>query len=182
MKKLFAVLLVCLMLCGVLAACNTSTPEVSEKDDVSISDEDKVYGEDLPIKDLDGRVIRILCQDYNAQGSGSIMGFGGEVIQREDYSEDTASAVDVAKAETRRLIEERYNCTITGDIKPGSQVGTINGQVASGITGEGAYDILFDNVNATASHWLDGVYLDLTEIDTIDLANPWWDQQAVNDL
>ena len=182
MKKLFAVLLVCLMLCGVLAACNNVPDEVSEKDDVSVSDEDKVYGEDLPIKDLDGRVIRILCQDYNAQGSGSIMGFGGEVIQREDYSEDTASAVDVAKAETRRLIEERYHCTITGDIKPGSQVGTINSQVASGITGEGAYDILFDNVNATASHWLDGVYLDLTEIDTIDLANPWWDQQAVNDL
>ena len=69
MKKLFAVLLVCLMLCGVLAACNTSTPEVSEKDDVSISDEDKVYGEDLPIKDLDGRVIRILCQDYNEKPS-----------------------------------------------------------------------------------------------------------------
>ena len=52
MKKLFAVLLACLMLCGILAACNTATPDVSEDSEVSISEEDKVYGADLPVKDL----------------------------------------------------------------------------------------------------------------------------------
>ncbi len=182
MKKLLAILLVSLMLCGVLAACNTTEDENSKDDNISETSTETVYGADLPVKDLEGRVIRVLCQDYNAQGNGSILGFGGEIIQREEYSEDTATAVDIAKAEVRRVIEERYHCTITGDIKPGSQVGTINSQVASGITGEGAYDILFDNVNATASQWLSGTYLDLASIETIDLSNPWWDQQAVNDL
>ena len=182
MKRLLAILMIAVMLCGVLAACNTPEPEVSKTDDTSKEPENVVYGEDLEIRDLNGRVIRVLCQDYNAQGSGSILGFGGEIIQREEYSEDTASAVDVAKAEVRRLIEERYNCTITGKIAPGSQTSVITGQIASGLTGEGAYDILFDNVNATASQWLDGVYLDLNDIETIDLTNPWWDQMAVNDL
>ncbi len=182
MKKIIAILLACLMLCGILVACNTTEQNNSKDDNVSETSTETVYGADLPVKDLEGRVIRVLCQDYNAQGNGSILGFGGEIIQREDYSEDNATAVDIAKAEVRRVIEERYHCTITGDIKPGSQVGTINSQVASGITGEGAYDILFDNVNATASQWLSGTYLDLASIETIDLSNPWWDQQAVNDL
>ncbi len=181
MKKLLAILLAAIMLCCALVSCNQTTSEVSKDENVSLSDEETVYGANLPVKDLGGRVIRVLCQDYNAQGNGSILGFGGEIIQREDFSEDTASSVDVAKAEARRLIEERYNCTITGDIKAGSQVATINSQVASGIT-DGAYDILFDNVNATAAYWLDGIYLDLTQIETIDLSNPWWDQQAVADL
>ena len=181
MKKLFAILLVALMICGALASCNNATDE-SSKSEVSKDQGDVVYGADLPVKDLDGRVIRVLCQDYNAQGNGSILGFGGEIIQREDFSEDTAASVDVAKAEVRRLIEEKYNCSIVGDIKPGSQVGTINNQIATGLTGDMAYDILFDNVNATASYWLSGLYLDLNDIETIDLTNPWWDQQAVSDL
>lgn len=183
MKRLLAILMTAVILCGILAACNPAEPAVSETDVSDDVSEEVVYGADLEVKDLDGRVIRVLCQDYNAQGNGSILGFGGEIIQREDYAEDTASSVDVAKAEVRRLIEERYNCTITGKIEAGSQVNVITSQVASGLTSEnGGYDILFDNVNATASLWLDGTFLDLNAIETIDLSNPWWDQQAVNDL
>ncbi len=182
MKRTISFILIALMLCAVLAACNDNTGEQSVTD-VSVGDTE--YGADLPVKDLDGRVIRILCRDWNANGSGSILGFGGEIIQRENYSEDTASAVDVAKAEVRRVIEERYNCVLTGDIKAGAQTELnqiIQDQIASGASGSAAYDILFDNIIYTAGSWINGLYVDLADIDTIDLSNPWWDQQAVNDL
>ncbi len=182
MKKTISFILIALMLCALLAACNNNTGNESVGD---VSKTDSEYGADLPVKDLEGRVIRILCRDWNANGSGSILGFGGEVIQRADYSEDTASAVDVAKAEVRRVIEERYNCTLTGDVKAGAQTELniiIQDQIASGATGEMAYDLLFENIIYTAGAWLNGTYVDLASIETIDLSNPWWDQQAVNDL
>lgn len=182
MKKALSFVLIILMLCACLTACNTNTPEASDTD---ASKEDLNYGADLPVKDLDGRVIRILCRDWNANGSGSILGFGGEVIQREEYSEDTASAVDVAKAEVRRVIEERYNCSLVGDIKAAGQAELnqiIVDQLTAGMTGESAYDLLFENITYTAGSWLDGIYVDLDSVETIDLSNPWWDQQAVNEL
>ncbi len=182
MKKALSVFLILLLLCGVLVSCNDNTP-ADDESGADVSDSD--YGADLPVKDLNGRVIRILCRDWNANGSGSILGFGGEVIQREDYSEDTASAVDVAKAEVRRVIEERYNCTLEGLITAAGQAELnrmIVDQMAAGLSGENAYDLLFENITYTAASWLDGVYRDLNSIETIDLSNPWWDQQAVNDL
>jgi predicted small secreted protein len=181
MKKILPVLLVLVLLCATLAACNDTTDTNQSGSDVSDTD----YTASVPVKDMEKRVIRILCRDWNANGSGSILGFGGEVIQREDYSEDSASAVDIAKAEVRRVIEERYNCTLKGDIVAAGQPELnqiIVDQMAAGITGESAYDLLFDNIIYTASSWLDGVYRDLNSIETIDLSNPWWDQQAVNDL
>ena len=45
-----------------------------------------------------------------------------------------------------------------------------------------AYDLLFENIIYTAGAWLNGTYVDLASVETIDLSNPWWDQQAVNDL
>ena len=181
MKKILPILLVLVLLCAALAACNDTTD--TNQSGSAVSDTD--YTASVPVKDMDGRVIRILCRDWNANGSGSILGFGGEVIQREDYSEDSASAVDTAKAEVRRVIEERYHCTLKGDIVAAGQPELnqiIVDQMAAGITGESAYDLLFDNIIYTASSWLDGVYRDLNSIETIDLSNPWWDQQAVNDL
>jgi len=182
MKRTISFILIALMLCTLLVACNDNTGNESVAD---VSKADSEYGADLPVKDLEGRVIRILCRDWNANGSGSILGFGGEVIQRADYSEDKASAVDVAKAEVRRVVEERYNCTLTGDIKAGAQTELniiIQDQIASGATGEMAYDLLFENIIYTAGAWLNGTYVDLASVETIDLSNPWWDQQAVNDL
>ena len=181
MKKALSVLLILVLLCGALAACNSTGDE--SKSDTGVSDSD--YAASVPVKDMEGRVIRILCRDWNANGSGSILGFGGEIIQREDYSEDTASAVDIAKAEVRRVIEERYHCVLKGDIVAAGQAELnqlIVDQMTAGITGESAYDLLFDNITYTAASWLDGVYRDLNSVETIDLSNPWWDQQAVNDL
>ena len=117
MKKALSVLLILVLLCGALAACNSTGDE--SKSDTGVSDSD--YASSVPVKDMEGRVIRILCRDWNANGSGSILGFGGEIIQREDYSEDTASAVDIAKAEVRRVIEERYHCVLKGDIVAAGQ-------------------------------------------------------------
>ena len=182
MKKIIAISLILLMVSALLASCNNVSDDTS-KSDVSVGDME--YGADLPVKDLDGRVIRVLCRDWNANGSGSILGFGGEIIQREDYAEDTASAVDVAKAEVRRVVEERYNCSIVGDILAESQTGInemVMNQIAVGLEGDKAYDIVFDNIIYTVGSWLDGTYINLNSISTIDLTNPWWDQQAVNEL
>ena len=76
MKKILPILLILVLLCASLAACNDTTDNNPSEDGVSDSD----YAASVPVKDLGGRVIRILCRDWNANGSGSILGFGDERI------------------------------------------------------------------------------------------------------
>ncbi|MBQ5842320.1 MAG: hypothetical protein IIW63_04120, partial [Clostridia bacterium] len=62
MKKILPILLVLVLLCAALAACNDTTD--TNQSGSAVSDTD--YTASVPVKDMDGRVIRILCRDWNA--------------------------------------------------------------------------------------------------------------------
>ena len=140
-----------------------------------------VYVADVPVVDLDGRVFRVLCRDYS-YGSTSVTGFNGEVIQRPDYDEAAAGIVDQAKAEVRRRVEERYNCTIEGDFDHGTST-QFNDIIRNGVlSGSGTYDMVFDAYGYSSLLVTDNMYVDLNTIESLNFDQPWWDQNAKEDL
>ena len=100
-KKLLVFLMIVAMALPLLCACgddNSTASDVSAESSAGSTDtpenDEPVVHVDVPpeVKDLDGRMINILCWDWSA-GSSSILGFTGEVISNE---EGDPSGVDVA--------------------------------------------------------------------------------------
>ena len=119
--------------CGktVGTASRTSSSAVSET--VSVPEEESVREDVLPeIKDLDGRVINVLCWDWSA-GSASIKGYTGEIITN---VESDPSRVDVAKLAVIDAVESEYNVTITGQV---TNKGSFSADVKNMVT-TGTYD------------------------------------------
>lgn len=197
MKKILCSLIAIAMMLSVFAACNDASDnseapskvesQVTEQsngvtsDSESSTEEDKPYGWDLPVKDLNGRVFYVLCRDYGAN-STSILGYNGEVIQRPDFDEETADMVDVEKFRVRKNIEEKYNCEITGTFSSATS-GDFNQIVRQSVlAGDPRYDMVFDAYGYMYAIITEDLYVDLKTIETIDFSNPWWDQNAVRDL
>ncbi len=107
------------------------------------------------------------------------MRYTGEII----YAEENPSSVDDAKKRVVDYIESTYNCKIVGEMTSavtGSSVPEmVKTQVTSGLH---TYDICFDSLGRAATLALEDMILDINEIPNIDLSDPWWDKNAVNDL
>lgn len=192
MKKLICLLLVFVLVLSVLASCGEEKEQPSEAAsktestpaDTSTASEDSSeevsavpdkYGLDIPVIDLENRVIRVIVRNW---GNNS-MTFNGEIIQREEFDVNTADALDVAKYETRQLIEQRYNCSIEGTFSYDVDKILYN-QLQADI--EDAYDMAFESHSQAALDALSGTLQNIASVETIDLSNPWWDQNSVNDL
>ena len=170
-----------LLACGADPAETSSASGDSNADQTASGDESDVYVADVPVIDMEGRVFRVLCRDYG-YGSTSITGFNGEVIQRPDYDEATAGVVDQAKAEVRRRVEERYNCLIEGDFGQGD-VTQFNDIIRNDVlSGSGMYDMVFDTYGYSSQLVTGNIYVDLNTIESLNFDQPWWDQNAKEDL
>lgn len=180
MKRFIASLLLVAMLVLCLAACeetsvDTSSPVTSNSGNTNPDEDSSAPEIEIPVKDLGGRQINILCYDFSA-GSASILGYTGEVM----YSEENPSAVDEAKKIVVEKIESDYNCVINGELTSTEYpVGIIKQQVTSGLH---YYDMVFDSLSSAAVMASENLQIDLTTISTLDLSHPWWDQNAVKDL
>ena len=160
-----------LLACGADPAENVSAPDTPDTSLTASGGGTSAYVADVPVVDLDGRVFRVLCRDYG-YGSTSITGFNGEVIQRPDYDEATAGIVDQAKAEVRRRVEERYNCTIEGDFGTGD-VTQFNDIVRNDVlSGSGIYDMVFDTYGYSSRLVTSNIYVDLNTIESLNFDQP----------
>ena len=197
MKKTVCLFLAVMLLLVSFVACKGDENKPSDKtesntsgvSDVSAPDqsadtgseevsEDYVYGKDIPVKDLGGRVIRVLSINWAANSTS--MTYNGDIIQRDTYDELTADVLDRTKCEVRQNIETRYNCVIEGVFDSNNFASVIYNQVQA--PSENSYDIVLNSFGGAAQATLTGVYVDMNDIPTIDLSNPWWDQNAVHDL
>ena len=175
MKKLLVCLLAAMLVFG-FAACGSS-----EKADGSSAGTNQFGSEDpmdipVEVKDLGGRVINVLCYNFG-EGSSSILGYTGEIM----YDEENPSSVDEAKKIVVDKIESLYNVEINGEFNPIGQYNNsiIKNQVTSDLH---YYDIVFDALTSASAMTAENLQVDLTTISTIDLSQPWWDQNAVKDL
>lgn len=173
MKKIFLCLLALVMLVPLLVACDSG-------DDGETSEESLGNGEYVPVtpvKDMEGKEFNVLCHDWGYD-STSILGYTGEIM----YDEENPSSVDEAKKWVVDYVEATYNCKIVGEKTATEPVPeTIKQQVLAG-SDDFEYDICFTGISSTTPLAIEGVIEDLRTISTIDLTQPWWDQNAVNDL
>jgi len=186
MKRILIFLMVLAMAMPLLAACNntagtSSTPSQGGSagtGDTSLPGDTSEGNNDVApeIRDLDGRVINILCWDWSA-GSASILGYTGEVISN---AEGELGRVDVAKKAVVDAVEAEYNVTIEGQVTNKS---TFLDDVKTMVT-VGTYDcdIVFASAHYAQNFTLSNALTDLKTVETINLENSWWDQNCVNDV
>ena len=152
---------------------------VSDESVGHIEDEDVVYADLLPeAVDMGGREFYIL-QRWFGYGKPSI-DFQGEVIW-EDSEDGTMTNINLAKKKVLDEVEKNYNCKITGEMStdtPGDIRTELNEDILGG-TAE--YDFCFESYYYYYAFVEDGLLVDLNELG-IDFDQPWWDQNAVEDL
>ena len=180
LKQILTVLMVFALALPLLVACGntesavsveTSSPDNSE---VSLPEEDIHVDVPPEIKDLDGRVINVLCWDWS---SASIKGYTGEIITN---AEDDPGRVDVAKMAVIDAVETEYNVTISGEV---TNKGSFSSDVKNMVTtGTYDYDLVFTGAGGAQDYAVNGALTDLKTISTINLSNSWWDQNCVNDV
>ena len=196
MKRIICLLIILAMAFSLLVACGDDDKPAESKpadqsgaqsaaenaSEAASAEESKepelVYGKDIPVKDLEGRVIRVLSMNWAANSTS--MTYNGDIIQRDTYDELTADVLDRTKCEVREEIERRYNCVIEGILDSNNFASVIYNQVQA--PSENSYDIVLNSFGGAAAATLTGVYVDMNSIPTMDLSNPWWDQNAVHDL
>lgn len=124
--------------------------------------------------DLNQRVINVLCKDFTA---ATIQGYTGEILYSE---EDNSSAVDIAKKAVIDHVETAYHCTIDGKLDKSSDLILLVQNMV--ISGTYDYDIVFTNLDSLVAMGKNGSLTDLHAVETLNLGNSWWDQNAVEQL
>lgn len=124
---------------------------------------------DLPERDFDGRFFTFLLKgdDHNEWASFDIASEGenGEVINDSIYKRNLA-------------VEEKYNITIAWN-----RVGDINGTFKKSFAaGDDLYDAFMPDLPSAAVHARSGMLYDFNSLPYVDLAKPWWDARAVDEL
>ena len=120
-----------------------------------------------PEKDYEGHEFVFLNQD--------VCGWANRLCVPE---ETTGELINDAMYERNARISERFNITI-------SEYNTTKGEISelirsSVLSGDDIYDAAFcpiDNISALMS---DGMLLDLSEIGSLKLSEPWWDKNVVS--
>ena len=154
------------------AASNNSNSNPSS--DTSTPDEQESTDVPPEVVDLDGRTINIFTWDFSR---ASIQGYTGEVLYSE---EEDASSVDVAKKAVVDYVEDLYHCEIDGLFDNTTDlVSLVQNMVASNTFD---YDIIFTSQASLVSMAQAGTLTDLHTVETINLKNSWWDQNAVEQL
>lgn len=172
MKKLILILLAIVLFVPFVASCKEDPAVTSDTDSASGTSEVT-----LVEKNMEGRDFNILCYSFG-YNSSSIVGFSGEVL----YNEDSASPLDVKKKEVVDTVQQKYNCTITGDLYTGTHA-DMNTKIKNMIMGGATdYDFYFDCYAYSSLMVADNMLYDLNTISTIDFTNPWWDQNAKEDF
>ncbi len=145
------------------AVSNTADPnaETTEKPDELVLDK----------TDFEGKALRIL-------GTGESYGYGYYETTDIWVEEDSAEAMDSAVYRRGLACEEKYNFKI--DFLQSANVQSdIESQVHAALDEN---DLFFESWNRVYSLAAKAMMYDLREIPTIDLSNPWWDQNANTDL
>ena len=166
MKKLRLLLLAAFILsvcsCG-NPETDTLTPDVTETTDESVSSaESELFT--LPKENNNGEKINILL--------------GSHVEYEFMVEEATGETVDDAVYDRNREVEEHLGVELGFESRPnfgGSDVDTWKNTISQSVlAGDDSYQII-DGINVwTAQLIPNGVFMNLYDISTIELDNPWW--------
>ena len=175
--RLLALLLIASMASGTFVSC-TKEEDPKKPDDttaptVTDTTAPEETGPTLNIAktDFGGASLRILGMDSS---------YGVGYYETNDIwaGEESSDALTSAVYDRTMAMEDKYGIAVA--YTPGSGVAsTIRSCVEASLD---EYDLYFENWHTQYSLSKNAVSCDFREIDTIDLTNPWWDQNANKDL
>lgn len=191
--RLLCLLLAAMMFITVLASCGSSTTDPGGKtgDETSKETQNSGSGEsetkpeeldtrikpDIPTTYSWGSTLDVLCWEVDS--------WRETVRQYRDIVSEgiNADLVNDAVYERNGLIKENYGVEITQTFATNSSVpGMIENQVTSGGAGDDAYEVVYPRLLEFPSMLNKGLFVDLNQVEYIDLEKPWWDQDSIESL
>ena len=173
MKKIISLLLVLLIACSAFVSCGED-----KVTDTGTGEATGVVEEGVKLTgDFGGEEFRILSAGNSVPANDF------------DYDETSVASLDVAQYKRVQKVEQSFNIDITEDVvvsssyaasgSPGHGFKTVNTQVASGTPN---YDLCLIAGYDVTQLALIGYLYDLNSLPNLDLANSWWDQNAIDSL
>ncbi len=163
-----------LVLLGAAVSCGgdpsaegTQTTASADNETVAAVTEADTYGYDTP--DLGGYALRIL-------NSGDLW----DMYMHVDVKETDGEVLNDAVYARNRKIEEKLNCAFDEtqyDVAGASNdINVMTKHIQETVmAGEDLYDVMYSSVNTTPAMVTDGYFLNLLDIDGLNLKEPWWD-------
>lgn len=187
-KRALTLLLACLMVLPMLAACSenaadkeettaaeTTAPTTPSADEetVPVEEEEPEILPDIPALDFEGRTFTFLTS-----GIGDTNGEDWETfdVWVEELNGDV---INDAVMERNLYINETYNVQIAEYKTTGTTLSEIQTEVK---VGSGAFDAAFTHFENGANLAQTGSLHNLYDMPYINLEQPWWDQRGVADM
>ena len=171
LKNAISLLLCAMLISGSLASCAKDTSVESGKtpsnDTVSVADNTNADAETNADPyagiDLGGMDLRLLNVEGRQWGLMSII----------EYPEQTGVSLDDAIYHRNRTLEEKLNMKMVVNEKPTDDCkGALDESV---LAGDDLYDGVFTLSDDLAAHVIAGNYLNLLDIPTLHMDEPWWE-------
>ena len=181
MKKLICIIIISAMLISLISCSSNSAVDT---DDSSENEAELLEAEtettepvevqiepDLPERDFGGYEFKIITSDYVTDNN---------MVQEIWAEEENGDSINDAIYARNRKIEEKYNFVVKEIL---NERDTLNAPVKKAVqSADGSYDLICGNIRELGILSLAGCLIDLTKVNYLDLAKPWYDQKAAGDL
>ena len=118
--------------------------------------------------DYGGQIIRIMLSDQQNEQ--------GDIITAEEENGDVLHDLIYRR---NRAVEEKYNVLIEGEADTNSVVNDMIRMQVQGGSNDYEFYFAHSSVSGLATA---GLLYPISQMEEIDLTNPWWDKAALNDL
>lgn len=176
MKKFLCILMVVLMLCATLVACNDEIPDDPASQTPNEESEEYVLFSNLPeVNFADGNTP----YEFNILTIGDWSGAykSVEVVPHELAPELLQDAV----LERNALVEQRFGVKIT-ETRTTSSAGMLQDIRSNASAGTDLYDAVMPYMTEAATLAAEGLFYDLLAEDAVAFDGSWWDQSAMETL
>lgn len=179
MNKLIPILLICIIVFPILAACSDNS--IKNEGKTTEANSDNVGMEDTTTDRFSASDNLPLDLNFNGE---TIRIWGREVdnvfyTSEWEFAEDITGEVFKDTLYERELtVEARLNVNIEKTLSDLS----FQNAYKSVMAGDDEFDLLFANAYDVAPHGLEGVYVDLAKFPYIDYIMPWWPDTIMKDV
>jgi len=160
-----------LMSCGSPASTSSSDPESSEvlaEAELTETEPETSVIDLLPNADYEGYTFNILSTN-----PGTLWGWRVSIFAEEETGEPLNDAV----FRRNTAIEERYNITIANSAELDNSSTSANAKQLA-VAGDDLYSIISYGIKWQLSDAVNGCFINLNSVDTLDLENIWWNSEA----
>ncbi len=178
-KRLLAMLMAAILTATALTGCGADTKETTADTTTSgdpttpvETETEYTLWQDLPKEDLAGFDFKIIEMLPRADaGADSPHG---------DVEELTGEAINDAIYNRNRAVEDTFNCVVSDEVTTwGNAVKTLEQCVTAG---DDIYSLAMDAPGSTIYYMLRNIMLNLYDLPNLNLSNPWYLQQQVEDF